>query len=961
MRILMVIIFCWVSAYSVGIAQQPSHFTIGAKEFSNTHVYSLLETSAKQLYAATNHGLYVYKHGKFQLLNPAPEQHGSSLFSLAENGVGELYCSNLAGQIFKLEGEGLVLYTQLPNEHLSSAFEFTFDDQDRIIARSKAFLRFDSKEWEAIYRPADGIPYFFNSFDRDRILFPPVFNKEILSLVDDSLVSIPNSGEIIDDLEEGDSKQFPAYLDHSLITISVSGKFSNSRKKITSKHDLNVRLFVQFEENEIWSLSKTNGVKSIHLSNDSLVVSPLLFKEHFISCITKSENGTIYLGTFGSGVIAIPNSGSMIHSYQENYFTGICAGPEGIIAVNRKGTIHNVSPQATTIYKSNGILERTNLYYVEGVNFEIDSIHKSILYNPSVLNHFTGSYGVIKGVSRVDQNTAIIAGSEGVFRVGTGADHLNWKPIDSSRDWDRYSNTSFRCKAVAYDIASKELYYETPEGLIYVSEEGKEEAIYINGKSINCNHLMYADGFIWCASQSFGVLKIIGGKVKDRIDSNKGLSDNYVRKTLLRGGKLYVSHKSGFQIIDLTTDHWTSIGTAEGITNGSVADFTLYGSKLWMVSNDQIVSLPLNQSEKTLDFRLNVSSVKLADSTLANGVTTHHKYNENRLTVNFDFRGIEFETDAEIQYRLIGSNIEWKNLDATSSEIEFNALAPGQYQFELRVNYRNYKSEPIVYPFVIKPPFWQTWWFYSLVALVLILIAFIVFRIWLRRVAAEQKRRLGEQKLQTDKLELELKALRSQMNPHFIFNSLNSIQDLVLREQTDTSYDYIALFAKLVRNTLNYSNVDYIPIEKELEFIDIYLSLEKLRFGEDFQFTIDYEGDQEIEVPSLLIQPFIENALVHGLIHRKGLKKLSIEFRLTDQLKCIIIDNGVGRKRGKEIQTRQVSKHESFALGAIQKRLDILNQKLGEEIGKYTILDLYEGEEPIGTQVEVIIPHRPQF
>ena len=118
------------------------------------------------------------------------------------------------------------------------------------------------------------------------------------------------------------------------------------------------------------------------------------------------------------------------------------------------------------------------------------------------------------------------------------------------------------------------------------------------------------------------------------------------------------------------------------------------------------------------------------------------------------------------------------------------------------------------------------------------------------------------------------------MNPHFIFNALNSIQDLILQQDTDASYDYIVMFAELVRNTLNYSNQDFISIEKELEFLKVYLQLEKLRFGDQFNFTIIFKEKESLEVPSLMIQPFIENALVHGLIHRKGKKELPLAPRL---------------------------------------------------------------------------------
>ncbi|MBL4668519.1 MAG: histidine kinase [Flavobacteriales bacterium] len=274
--------------------------------------------------------------------------------------------------------------------------------------------------------------------------------------------------------------------------------------------------------------------------------------------------------------------------------------------------------------------------------------------------------------------------------------------------------------------------------------------------------------------------------------------------------------------------------------------------------------------------------------------------------------------------------------------------------------FRNEETKTFTYSFQITPPYWQTWWFYGLVAIVLVTTAMLVTRYRFRLIQRKNRLILEKQELKTNLLDAELKALRSQMNPHFIFNSLNSIQGMILEQDTEGSYDYIVLFADLVRNTLNYSNKDFISIEKEIEFLEVYLKLEKLRFGDDFKYEIKYQGDQEVGIPSLLIQPFIENALLHGLLHKKGPKNISIVFKFDDAMTCVITDNGVGRKRTKEIQVRQGREHESFALDAIKSRLEILSTKENVE-ASFTITDLYENGEASGTRVDLIIPFRSSF
>lgn len=206
----------------------------------------------------------------------------------------------------------------------------------------------------------------------------------------------------------------------------------------------------------------------------------------------------------------------------------------------------------------------------------------------------------------------------------------------------------------------------------------------------------------------------------------------------------------------------------------------------------------------------------------------------------------------------------------------------------------------------------------------------------------------------------ELKAIRSQMNPHFIFNSLNSIQDLVLKGDVENSYSYITLFSNLVRQTLTYSENEFIEFEQEVKLLELYLSLEKLRFKKDFTYEIVVNNVEDIMIPPFLVQPFIENSLVHGLLHKEGEKKLKIVFELAEDLICTIEDNGVGRDKSRAIKERKGAGYASFSGKAIQRRFEILGNVLNGTFG-YTYQDLYDKGEPSGTRIVLVIPVKRQF
>lgn len=205
----------------------------------------------------------------------------------------------------------------------------------------------------------------------------------------------------------------------------------------------------------------------------------------------------------------------------------------------------------------------------------------------------------------------------------------------------------------------------------------------------------------------------------------------------------------------------------------------------------------------------------------------------------------------------------------------------------------------------------------------------------------------------------ELKALKSQMNPHFIFNALNSIQEYIILNEKEHAANYLGKFADLIRSYLYYSNQSAISLADDVQALQLYLELEKVRFEEDFEFDIQKNlksSSEEIEIPTMLIQPYVENAIKHGLLHKQGNKRLKIMFsELNGALQCEVIDNGVGRKRSAEINAKKYHNHKSFASEATKNRLELLNHNSSQKIG-VDYQDLEEAGQAAGTKVTLTIP-----
>ncbi|HET7898963.1 MAG TPA: histidine kinase, partial [Flavisolibacter sp.] len=269
-------------------------------------------------------------------------------------------------------------------------------------------------------------------------------------------------------------------------------------------------------------------------------------------------------------------------------------------------------------------------------------------------------------------------------------------------------------------------------------------------------------------------------------------------------------------------------------------------------------------------------------------------HDNNYLT--FQFIGITTNRPNAVRYKyfLKGLDENWSTL-TDKPEATYSDLPGGTFTFKVKaVNGEGIWSKELAYTFTIFPPWWKTWWF-RLSALLLIVLAFYAVIRWrlnrrfrLRLEQAEKEKQVAE--LQQQKTELEMQALRAQMNPHFIFNALNSINRFILQNDKLQASEYLSKFSRLVRLILQNSQAAFIPLESELEALRLYLELESVRFDHHFTYTITVEDDIDtsfVKVPPLLIQPYAENAIWHGLMHKEETGHLQIDIvQREDRLYC---------------------------------------------------------------------------
>lgn len=343
--------------------------------------------------------------------------------------------------------------------------------------------------------------------------------------------------------------------------------------------------------------------------------------------------------------------------------------------------------------------------------------------------------------------------------------------------------------------------------------------------------------------------------------------------------------------------------------------------------------------------QIHVNAIRLSNIEL--------NYNQNYLS--FAFAGISFTNAAYNQFktRLFGLEEKW-NLNGTKRVLTYAALPPGRYEFEVMCSnpQGNWNTEKAKLVIIIHPPFWETWWFKSILALCFATLVYLIYQIRINTIRKEVD-------FKNKLLLLKNEAIIAQMNPHFIFNALNSIQACIVNNNNDDAYNYLNKFSMLVRSILQNSRSQFIDLSVELEALKNYLDLEILRF-KDLKYTITVDtqiNPAQIKVPSSFMQPFVENAVIHGLAHKHGDKLIQLIITKDESNVLFkIIDNGIGRRKAEALNESRSRSHTSLGMTLTASRIKLISEQYhcNSEI---VITDLNdEFGKACGTEVLIKLP-----
>jgi ligand-binding sensor domain-containing protein len=494
---------------------------------------------------------------------------------------------------------------------------------------------------------------------------------------------------------------------------------------------------------------------------------------------------------------------------------------------------------------------------------------------------------------------------------------------------------------------------------------------------------------LWISTEGSGIYKFhrnrSGSFVQDfHITSSDGLPNDIVCDFMLgKGRKVWIITLSGLASLQFyTVDEKenfsiTKYGEEDGFRNTSFIYSSLVtdnNENVWLSTENYLAKIHTSQViNDTIPPIIYIENVKLFnnntqwDKYTSDFAPFFHvprnpvlPYNQNDISI--DYKGISFNDPGNItySYKLEGINKNWSS-NGNNTRVTFGNLSPRNYVFKVRARkpLSAWSSSEAQFSFTINPPWWGTIWFKGLVAVSLIYVSYLIYKLRLKQILAKTN-------FEKQISEVEMKALRSQMNPHFIFNSLNSIHRFIQLNNTDDASEYLIKFSKLMRLILENSRHREVLLKKDLEALRLYMELESARMDHKFTYEVKTGEDLDEEttmIPPLILQPFVENAIWHGMMNKKGPGKINVSISKEDDMICCVVeDDGVGREKAMQRHSLlPKKKHESIGMKLTYDRINIINS-IKKSKAYITITDLYdEDKNPSGTRVKVKLPLELSF
>ena len=621
------------------------------------------------------------------------------------------------------------------------------------------------------------------------------------------------------------------------------------------------------------------------------------------------------------------------------------------------------------------------IYMINGS--KVDTLNYEKEFKKAINFHSTNKVGFLKKL----KNGGLVAGTDGLLIKEDSGKRLHTPDVFATKSVDECSNgmllvgtgrstvlvnpqnlsiqdTIWPYRTTAVSFYNNEYYIGTVNGLYIITKDKKVRYMgdVFNSLKQRISYFVKSqDGYLWVATFGAGVICMKNDEVINQITTREGLSSNICRTLFVNNNFLWVGTNKGLNKINISQTPYPVITYSS--TDGLPTDII---NAIYVDSNKIYVGTPMGltffDETKVSDYsKCNLRILDISVSNKSQPIQNSYRLKHRENSLKISYAGISFRSGGNIwyRYRLKGLTDTW---DSTGQNVlEYPSLPPGDYELEMiAVNKKGVVSNPINISFNVEAAFWQTLPFQILIIAVAILITWILVAWRFSIIRKEEQEKTAVQQRLND---LEQMALRAQMNPHFIFNCLNSIQNFIITNDLEASNWYLTEFAHLIRQTLDNSEKSAISIASEIKYLKRYLELEMMRFGHSFSYSIELDPDidrEQVTIPTMILQPYIENSIRHGIRYKEnGGGRIDIKFQKSNgDFICIIQDNGIGRKKAAAFKSQMQMhvEYQSRGMSLTAERINILNRQMADPI-TIEIIDLTDAlNESAGTRIVIRFP-----
>lgn len=940
------------------IGQQPYTYVLNHEAgLPSNETYILKQDDFGFVWIGSDPGLICYNGVQFDEI-PIDSDKQYSISNVQLTGKGTVWCQDFAGHFYRKKSKDNKLKTVFNASDLISRIPdfIAFND-------STAFFQTDS----VIYKYSSGkIVHFYSA--RELKMNSNQFSS-IKRIGKNFIVTIGFQGEmrIINiSTRKYLSRQFSKTPNSRYQLFENNGeplllveRLNNGQQvydlySITSNSQTELFLDRSFNNARVIHASSTKNRLYIGTTNGGYIyntknlASPLmhLFANSKVSSFLVDREGDLLVSTLQHGVQLIPS----IHIQHFNTSNSVLkdANLSALAKKNDQLVIGNYSGE---VYLYTPSTQHLVLHPQSGN--KAHAAVQALRFHKNQLFVARGSFEILTPTStkqlpiEMNNTRSFCFMGDTLFFIGSDRFGKAW---EENGKW-KFNILRKKSGRTALTLGNR-VYLQFSDGLFYY-ENGQLHELLFQGEPFQGSGITIHDEQLYC-STSAGVY-CYNGNNWIVPSSFIVLKKQDIERFQFIDNHLITVERNAAHLINLTTKKIKSFNQFDGILANEITSMVYLDSILYFGTNEGLVALPVKLSAiNTVAPQLFIHDIKSRNNTFDDAAHVKLDYTDADLEIHLKSAAIRSRGKFYFEYRLKGLNDNWTRVPAYQNIITFNALPAGNFELEARaINEDGIYGSIVRKSIVVGAPVWQKWWFFLLLLVLGFLLAYGIFRYRLGEV--KRKEALKQQMISA-----KLTALKAQMNPHFLFNTLNSLQDLILQQDFEKTNYYLGKFARLIRMILMTSDKESITLEEEERLLTSYLELEQLRFGSDFSFCIHIDDaiDKDLcKVPSLLLQPFVENAIKHGLMHKKGIKELVISFALEDDfIRCKISDNGIGRQRSMAINARNRKDHNSFSTNATEERIDLMREQQ-KKIHHILIEDVLNGEEIVGTRVTLTFPY----